>query len=93
MRNTLPLSSFPLQALLSFEKYFQMLETLGCCFLLIFKCYSLPYTPSKSAQEVVILFVFFLITMLRIRLGSSANKVLISLRRPKTATRFYGLCC
>lgn len=75
MRNTLPLSSFPLQALLAFEKYFQPLESLGCGFLLLFKCYSLPYAASKSAQEVVVLLVFFVVTMLRIRLGRSANKV------------------
>lgn len=50
MRNTLPLSSFPLQALLTFEKGYQPLESLACGFLLLFKCYSLPYTPGKSAQ-------------------------------------------
>ena len=76
MKNTLPLSSFPLQALLAFEGVYQPIYSLTIGILLIFKAYNLPYSESASGAEVVVQVVFFLVMMWRIQLGRSANKVI-----------------
>lgn len=75
MRNTLPLSSFPLQALLAFEAYYQPFLSLVLFLLLLFKTFNLPYSSSMMAQEGVIQGIFFVLMAIRIRLGKVANRV------------------
>jgi hypothetical protein len=77
MRNTLPLSSFPLQALLAFEQYYQFLLAIFTFFLVLFKTYNLPYTGAMSAQEGIILFIFIIYMQIRIKYGIGANRVLL----------------
>jgi hypothetical protein len=76
MKNTLPLSSFPLQLLLTFDKYYQPFVSVVFFLLLLYKTFNLPYTPGMSAQEGIIQALYFLLMMIRIRGGISANKVL-----------------
>lgn len=76
MRNTLPLSSFPLQLLLTFETYYQPILSLCFFFLLLFKTFNLPYTAPMMAQEGIIQGIFFVAMILRIRLGKVANRVI-----------------
>lgn len=75
MRNTLPLSSFPLQLLLTFDTYFQPFLSLVLFLLLLYKTFNLPYTGPMMAQEGVIQGIFLILMMLRIRAGKIANKV------------------
>ncbi len=83
MRNTLPLSSFPLQLLLTFETYYQPILSLSFFFLLLFKTFNLPYTAPMMAQEGIIQGIFFVVMILRIRLGKVANRVITILCRLK----------
>ena len=75
MRNTLPLSSFPLQALLTFETYYQPFLSIFIFFLLLFKTFNLPYTPTMMAQEGVLQGLFLVFNLIRIRIGKIANRV------------------
>lgn len=78
MRNTLPLSSFPLQALLTFQTYYQPLLSIFMFLLLLFKTFNLPYTPAMMAQEGVLQGLFLLFNLIRIRIGKIANRVFIN---------------
>lgn len=75
MRNTLPLSSFPLQILLVFQQYYQLVLSIFIFFLVLFKTYNLPYTAAMSAQQGIILFIFIIYMQIRIKYGISANRV------------------
>lgn len=50
MRNTLPLSSFPLHLILTIDHYYTIVLTLFTFALLLFKTYNLPYSSSMGAQ-------------------------------------------
>jgi hypothetical protein len=50
MKNTLPLSSFPLHALLTIESYYTPVLSLAMFFILLYKTYNLPYTSGMSVQ-------------------------------------------
>jgi hypothetical protein len=50
MRNTLPLSSLPLQVILAIEQYYHLLLATFAFFLVLFKTYNLPYTGGMAAQ-------------------------------------------
>lgn len=93
MRNTLPLSSFPLQLLLSFEQYYQLLIALFAFFLVLFKTYNLPYSGAMSAQEGIILFLFVFYMQVRIKYGIGANRVPPALLRRRAPTRWRCSCC
>lgn len=93
MRNTLPLSSFPLQLLLAFEQYYQLLVALCAFFLVLFKTYNLPYSGPMSAQEGVILLLFVLYMQARIKYGIGANRVPPALCRRRAPTRWPRSCC
>lgn len=75
MRNTLPLSSLPLQLLLNFETYYQPFLSAVLFFLLLFKTFNLPYTGGMMAQEGVLQGVFLVFNLVRIRGGKVANRV------------------
>ena len=75
MRNTLPLSSFPLQLLLAFEQFYHLFLSLVIFFLVLYKTYNLPYTGGMSVQEGILLLLFFGFMQARIRFGLSANRV------------------
>jgi hypothetical protein len=77
MRNTLPLSSLPLQVLLSVERYYQWLVGLVVFVLVLFKTYNLPYTAAMGIQEGILLLLFLGFMQGRVRLGIGANKVLL----------------
>lgn len=93
MRNTLPLSSFPLQLLLAFEQHYQLALALLAFFLVLFKTYNLPYSAAMSAQEGVILCLFVPYMQARIKYGIGANRVHPPLFRPKARTRWRCSCC
>lgn len=93
MRNTLPLSSFPLQLLLAFEQYYQFIIAVLAFFLVLFKTYNLPYTGAMSAQEGIILFIFVLYMQIRIKYGIGANRVPALLFRLKAQTKWQCSCC
>ena len=75
MRNTLPLSSFPLQALLVVQKKYQLFFSLVFFLLLLYKTFNLPYTAPMMAQEGIVQGLYFVLMMLRIRGGIIANRV------------------
>lgn len=75
MRNTLPLSSFPLQLLLTFETYYQPLLSIAIFLLLLFKTFNLPYTDAMMVQEGVLQAIFLVFNLVRIRCGKIANRV------------------
>ena len=75
MRNTLPLSSFPLHGLLSIQTYYVPFVSLTMFLILLYKTYNLPYTSGMSAQQGILLFIFILMMLLRTSQGISANKV------------------
>lgn len=79
MRNTLPLSSFPLQLLLTIQTYYQPFVSLALFLLLLYKTFNLPYTTIMEAQEGIVQGLYFVVMMLRIRIGIGANKVLVLL--------------
>lgn len=93
MRNTLPLSSLPLQVILVVEQYYQLLLSIFCFFLVLFKTYNLPYSGGMAAQEGIILLVFIVFMQARIKHGIGANRVpplLLRLRVPPAW--LYSLC-
>ena len=69
------MSSFPLQLLLTIEKYYLPLVSVTLFILLLYKTFSLPYTSTMSAQEGVIQGFYFVVMIMRIRLGTGANRV------------------
>lgn len=75
MRNTLPLSSLPLQVILVIEQYYHLLLATFAFFLVLFKTYNLPYTGGMAAQEGIIMLIFALSMQIRIKYGIGANKV------------------
>jgi hypothetical protein len=75
MRNTLPLASLPLQAILTFEQYYHILLVTFSFFMVLFKTYNLPYTGGMSAQEGIILLIFAIYMPIRIKYGIGSNKV------------------
>lgn len=75
MKNTLPLSSFPLHALLSIEIYYVPFVSAVMFLLLLYKTYNLPYTGQMSAQEGILLAIFIVAMTFRTRQGIGANKV------------------
>ncbi len=79
MRNTLPLSSFPLHGLLSLETYYIPLVSLSMFLILLYKTYNLPYTSGMSAQEGILLAIFIILMLTRTSQGISANKVNLKL--------------
>ena len=76
MRNTLPLSSLPLQILLTFETYYQFFLSAMLFFLLLYKTFNLPYTATMMAQEGILQGLYLLWMLLRVRGGKTANRVL-----------------
>lgn len=46
--------------------------------LLLYKTYNLPYTSGMSAQEGILLLIFIVIMLTRIKQGIAANKVLLN---------------
>lgn len=78
MKNTLPLSSFPLHGLLSIERYYIPLVSVVMFLLLLYKTYNLPYTSGMSAQEGILLGIFIVVMRVRISQGIAANKVIIN---------------
>lgn len=50
MKNTLPLSSFPLHGLLIIESFYIPFVSIVMFLLLMYKTYNLPYTSGMSAQ-------------------------------------------
>ena len=93
MRNTLPLSSFPLQLLLISQQYYHIVLVALAFFLVLFKTYNLPYTGGMSAQQGIILFIFVGYMQIRIKYGISANKVRWFVFRRKVRIRWHCLCC
>lgn len=82
MRNTLPLTSLPLQAILTLEQYYHIVLVIFTFFMVLFKTYNLPYTGAMSAQEGIILLIFAIYMPIRIKFGIGANKVVFhSVRR------------
>lgn len=77
MRNTLPLSSFPLHLTLHAENYYSLLLSVFIAVLVLFKTYNLPYSSGMAAQEGIILVIFILFTRLRVKYGVGANQVRI----------------
>lgn len=75
MRNTLPLSSFPLHLMLHAENYYSLLLSIFIAVLVLFKTYNLPYSSGMAAQEGIILVIFILFTRLRVKYGVGANQV------------------
>lgn len=75
MRNTLPLSSLPLQAILVVEQYYHLLLAVFAFFLVLFKTYNLPYSGGMAAQEGIILLIFAIFMQVRIKYGIGANRV------------------
>lgn len=75
MRNTLPLSSFPLHLILHSEHYYTLLLALFLLLLVLFKTYNLPYSSGMAAQEGIIFVIFFLFTRFRVNYGLGANQV------------------
>ena len=75
MRNTLPLSSFPLHLILTIDHYYTIVLSIFTFALLLFKTYNLPYTSTMGAQEGIILFIFVFFTRFRVRYGLGANQV------------------
>ena len=93
MRNTLPLSSFPLQLLLAFEQHYQLLLALCAFLLVLFKTYNLPYSGAMSAQEGVILLLFVPFIQVRIKYGIGANRLPQPLCRRRAPTRWPCSYC
>jgi hypothetical protein len=93
MRNTLPLSSLPLQAMLVVEQYYHLLLALFAFFLVLFKTYNLPYSGPMAAQEGVILLFFAVYMQIRIKYGIGANKVRSPVVRPKVRRGWQCSCC
>lgn len=83
MRSTLPLSSFPLQLVLSSEHYYTILLSIFMFMLVLFKTYNLPYTPAMGAQEGIILLIFILFSRFRVYYGIGANQVTRHTHRQK----------
>ncbi len=83
MRNTLPLSSLPLQVILAVEQYYHLVLAVFAFFLVLFKTYNLPYSGGMAAQEGIILLIFAFFMQVRIKYGIGANKVLSFSSRPK----------
>ena len=75
MKNTLPLSSFPLQLLLTFETFYVPIMAVLFLIILLFKTHNLPYTSVMSAQEGIIQALFIIISAIRVYQGIGANKV------------------
>ena len=75
MRNTLPLTSLPLQVVLTLEQYFHSALSLFRFFLVLFKTYNLPYAGAMSVQEGIVLLLFIVFMPIRIKYGIGANKV------------------
>ena len=88
MRNTLPLSSFPLQALLGLEQWYQWGLSVLLFLLVLFKTYNLPYSGAMSVQEGVILLAYICFMQGRIRYGIGANRVSLATRRPKAQPKW-----
>lgn len=84
MRNTLPLSSFPLHLILHAEHYYTLALSLFMFALVLFKTSNLPYSSAMAAQEGIILLIFILFTRFRVSYGIGANQVPPSLSIPKT---------
>lgn len=76
MKNTLPLSSFPLHGLLTIESYYIPFVSVVMFFLLLYKTYNLPYTSGMSAQEGILLTLFVIVMLSRNSQGIAANKVI-----------------
>lgn len=93
MRNTLPLSSLPLQAMLVVEQYYHLLLALFAFFLVLFKTYNLPYSGPMAAQEGVILLFFAVYMQIRIKYGIGANKVASPIIRLKVQRGWQYSCC
>lgn len=83
MRNTLPLSSFPLHLILHGEHYYTLLLSVFILLLVLFKTYNLPYSSGMAAQEGIVLGIFILFTRFRVSYGLGANQVPPSQLRPK----------
>ena len=75
MKNTLPLSSFPLQVLLTFEIGYVPVMSVLFFVLLLFKTHNLPYDSQMSAREGALLGLFIVLSAIRIQQGIGANKV------------------
>lgn len=75
MRNTLPLSSFPLHLILHGEHYYTLLLSMFIAALVLFKTYNLPYSSAMGAQEGIIVIIFIVFTRFRVRYGLGANQV------------------
>jgi hypothetical protein len=90
MRNTLPLSSLPLQTILVVEQYYHLLIATFAFFLVLFKTYNLPYSAGMAAQEGIILLIFVLYMQVRIKYGIGANRVKPS--RPRLRVRRAWQC-
>lgn len=75
MRNTLPLSSFPLQLMLVFEQFYHLFVALVVLFLTLYKTYNLPYSGPMAVQEGIVYLLFLLGMQGRIRHGIGANRV------------------
>lgn len=93
MRNTLPLSSLPLQTILVVEQYYHLLLIVFAFFLVLFKTYNLPYTGGMAAQEGIILILFALFMQIRIKYGIGANKVLPCPCRPRAPPAWRFSSC
>eukprot|EP00163_Fabomonas_tropica_P034036 TRINITY_DN9280_c0_g1_i1.p1 TRINITY_DN9280_c0_g1~~TRINITY_DN9280_c0_g1_i1.p1 ORF type:complete len:108 (+),score=17.28 TRINITY_DN9280_c0_g1_i1:152-475(+) len=76
MNNPAPiLSSLPLQMLIFFNGYYDVIYILGTLFLLIYKRIQLPYPEGNTWDiEFAYMFPFMAIEVIRLYIGSKGNK-------------------